>query len=171
MASRHLYEVSCTKAHIYDFSVWSRAIIISPGTRSGNLAPLGHSSSREELSKHLPPHPPPLAGEYWDTLTYTVIWCLDGDCHIERVFHWLTVCLINRQTSSECPASGGVSSSQRTVYEAICGKTGGSDPPLTHMPTLLQPCYCGSPRVSRRCCCASVCDCIQAWWKFPAVTD
>lgn len=54
------------------------------------------------------------------------------------VFHWLTVCLINRQqTPYECPASGGVSSSQCTVYEAICGKTGGSDPSLAHVPTLL----------------------------------
>ncbi|TNM95500.1 hypothetical protein fugu_016583 [Takifugu bimaculatus] len=29
-----------------------------------------------------------------------------------------------KQTSAECTASGGVSSAQRTVYEAICGKTG-----------------------------------------------
>lgn len=47
--------------------------------------------------------------------------------------HWL----IDRQTSTEWPAGGGVSSSQRTVYEAICGKTGGSHSPLAHAPTLL----------------------------------
>lgn len=51
------------------------------------------------------------------------------------LFHWLTVCLIPRQTSAECPGGGSVSSSQRTVYEAICGKTGGSDPPLARVPT------------------------------------
>ena len=40
--------------------------------------------------------------------------------------------LINRQTSAESSASGSVSSGQHVVYEAICGKTGGSDATL-HM--------------------------------------
>ncbi|KAG7237241.1 hypothetical protein INR49_032574 [Caranx melampygus] len=37
-----------------------------------------------------------------------------------------------KQTSSESSASGAVSSGQHMVYEAICGKTGGSDAAVLH---------------------------------------
>lgn len=44
----------------------------------------------------------------------------------------LLLCVINRQTSAESSASGNVSSGQHPVYEAICGKTGGSDAAVLH---------------------------------------
>lgn len=41
--------------------------------------------------------------------------------------------MINRQKSTESSASGSVSNGQHVVYEAICGKTGGSDAVFLHM--------------------------------------
>lgn len=67
-----------------------------------------------------------------------------------RGVRWLTVCLIDRQTSTECTASGGVSGAQRTVYEAICSKTGGSRPRGDLVLTLLPRGITSTPSLCQR---------------------
>lgn len=102
-----------------------------------------------------------------------------GECGIKNaVFHCaspaennhfqssltLTLCLINRQMSSESSASGSVSSGKQVVYEAICGKTGGFDVTVLQM---LRAALQSSGRREVMPFHTSASDYKQAQWTFP----
>lgn len=78
--------------------------------------------------------------------------------------------LINRQPSSESPASGAGTMGQQTVYEAVCGKTGGFDAVVFTLAEYIIP-ACTFAAAAVFCIagdnCANVSDYSQAWWTFP----